>query len=152
MHKVWRCPVKWHHSRVLKERFLRAIHFWHTYFFLVNHNSIRWSFSQLVLPKRKGYRLHIVNGKSRRIYTSPDFLLFLFIKGDCLWVFILLVIYSFFILRTSAVTYNHALLRLADEKIKENKCRLWFSAGQLLFLLKTGRILAYFTKSNSDMY
>lgn len=66
-------------------------------------------------------------------------------ESSCSWLYTL-------ILFSSAPVLSHANThksRLADEKIKEIKCRIWFPAGQLLLLLKTGRISARLTKNNS---
>lgn len=121
--------------------------------FLVNHTSLTWSFSRIVLLKRKGYRLHIINGKKNQNLYKSRFLLFLSRKGDYLWVLILLVMYAHSFSLEPLLSYSttHKLM-LVDEKIKEIKCRVWFPAGQLLLLLKTGRILAFFTESNSEIY
>lgn len=105
------------------------------------------------LPEEKRLQASHHKWKKSKILYKSRFLLFIFIKGECLCVFILLVIYShsFPLEPLLSHTITHKL-RLADEKIKEIKCRIWFPAGHFLFLLKTDRILAFFNKRNSEIY
>lgn len=104
--KVQMCPVRWCYSKMLEDAFLennphsKAILF---FLLLINHRPLRWSFSRIILMMRKGYRLHIINVRNQNFYKY-----IIFNKEDCIWIFILLVIYSYsFLFSPSAVTCIH---------------------------------------------